>query len=310
MANVLERHIILVKIAHFPEKLSFTKFSLKEIPEFIDHNFWVPCENGINQKLLRDLDRILIKILFGSVESILYEKAIRQCEYFEKRAERKIKKVSEQFFLRRLKEALVQCGKQYTNKVLYSLYVNNTESFLNKLTCLVAANALEAFDLVNFNAECEDNQDLCKIKEKSNLPTKKVSLTIIKGSQINFQDTPIEDVSMSDTIHQYGYGDNIAGDKVMGNKINTQINNSQDLTQAAQDIKDLLTQLETDYDPTTPTGQTMMTAKLVESVDNNPTLKARVINALKEGSSTALEEAIDHPVVKPVVAALKGFIDA
>ena len=115
---------------------------------------------------------------------------------------------------------------------------------------------------------------------------------------------------MANTIHQYGSGDNIAGDKVLGDKIHTQINNSQDLTQAAKDIKTLLTQLETDYDPATPVGQTMMTAKVIESVDNNPTLKARVINALKEGGSTALEEAIDHPVVKPVVAALKGFMDA
>ena len=116
--------------------------------------------------------------------------------------------------------------------------------------------------------------------------------------------------TMGNTIHQYGSGDNIAGDKVMGDKINTQINNSQDLTQAAKDIKTLLTQLETDYDPTKPVDKAMMTAKVVESVDNNPTLKARVVNALKEGGSTALEEAIDHPVVKPVVAALKGFIDA
>ena len=116
--------------------------------------------------------------------------------------------------------------------------------------------------------------------------------------------------TMGNTINQYGSGDNIAGDKFMGDKINTQINNSQDLAQAAKAIKDLLTQLETDYDPTTPVGQTMMTAKLIESVDNNPTLKARVVNALKEGGSTALEEAIDHPIVKPVVAALKGFMDA
>lgn len=116
--------------------------------------------------------------------------------------------------------------------------------------------------------------------------------------------------SMGNTIHQYGSGDNIAGDKVLGDKIHTQINNSQDLTQAAKDIKTLLTQLENDYNSNTPVGPTMMTAKVVESVDKNPTLKARVVNALKEGGSTALEEAIDHPVVKPVVAALKGFVDA
>ncbi|MCY7286361.1 MAG: GTP-binding protein, partial [Cyanobacteria bacterium CAN_BIN43] len=111
-------------------------------------------------------------------------------------------------------------------------------------------------------------------------------------------------------IHQYGSGDNIAGDKVAGDKINTQINNSQNLAQAAQDIKALLTQLDQDYDRTTPTGQAMISAQAIATIEKNPTLKARIINALKEGGTTALEEAIDHPAVKPVVALLKGFMDA
>jgi hypothetical protein len=115
---------------------------------------------------------------------------------------------------------------------------------------------------------------------------------------------------MSNTIHQHGFGDNVAGDKVMGNKIGTQINNSQNLAQAAKDIKDLLDQLDRDYDRTTPTGQAMISAKTIEAIENNPTLKARVINALKEGGTTALETAIDHPAIKPVVAMLKGFMDA
>jgi hypothetical protein len=54
----------------------------------------------------------------------------------------------------------------------------------------------------------------------------------------------------------------------------------------------------------------MMSAKAIENIDKNPTLKARVVNALKEGGTTALESAIDHPAVKPVVAMLKGFMDA
>lgn len=115
---------------------------------------------------------------------------------------------------------------------------------------------------------------------------------------------------MSNTIHQYGSGDNVGGDKVMGDKIGTQINHSQNLAQAAQDIKELLDQLDKDYDSSTATGQAMMGAKTVEAIESNPTLKARVINALKEGGTTALEEAIDHPAVKPVVAMVKGFIEA
>lgn len=112
------------------------------------------------------------------------------------------------------------------------------------------------------------------------------------------------------TINQHGTGDNIAGDKVAGDKINTQINNSQNLAQAAQDIKALLTQLDQDYDRTTPTGQAMISAQAIATIEKNPTLKARIINALKEGGTTALEEAIDHPAVKLLVALLKGFMDA
>jgi hypothetical protein len=116
--------------------------------------------------------------------------------------------------------------------------------------------------------------------------------------------------TMSNTIHQYGSGDNIGGDKVMGDKIGTQINNSQNLAQAAKGIKELLNQLDQDYDRSTPTGQAMISAKAIESIDNNPTLKARVFNALKEGGTAALESAIDHPAIKPIVATLKGFMDA
>ena len=119
-----------------------------------------------------------------------------------------------------------------------------------------------------------------------------------------------ESEPMSNTIHQYGSGDNIAGDKVMRDKIGTQINNSQNLTQAAKEIKDLLNQLDQDYDRNTPSGQAMISAKAIEAIENKPTLKARVINALKEGGATALEEAIDHPAVKPLVAMAKGFMDA
>lgn len=129
-------------------------------------------------------------------------------------------------------------------------------------------------------------------------------------SEDRFEMVQNEDQLMSNTIHQHGFGDNIAGDKVMGDKIGTQINNSQNLAQAAKDIKALLDQLDRDYDRTTPTGQAMISAKTIEAIEKNPTLKARVINALKEGGTTALETAIDHPAIKPVVAMLKGFMDA
>ncbi|MFK8184710.1 MAG: COR domain-containing protein [Phormidesmis sp.] len=115
---------------------------------------------------------------------------------------------------------------------------------------------------------------------------------------------------MSNTINQYGQGNNYAGDNVHGDKIGTQINNSQNLAQATRDIKALFAELDQTHDKTTPSGQMMIAAKTVEAIEGNPTVKKRLINALKEGSATALEEAIDHPAIKPVVAAIKGYIDA
>ncbi|MEO1395444.1 MAG: COR domain-containing protein [Cyanobacteria bacterium J06634_5] len=115
---------------------------------------------------------------------------------------------------------------------------------------------------------------------------------------------------MSNTIHQHGQGDNFAGDQVHGDKIHTQINNSTDLTQAARDIKTLLTELDQQYDHTTADGQELIEAKAIKAIQGNPTLKKRVFNAVKEGSAAALESAIEHPVAKPVIATIKGFIDA
>ena len=115
---------------------------------------------------------------------------------------------------------------------------------------------------------------------------------------------------MSNTINQYGKGDNIGGDKVLGDKINTQINNSQDLAQATRDIKALFAELDQSHDKTTPAGQAMIYARTIEAIEGEPTVKQRLINAVKEGGAAAIEAAIEHPAIKPVVAAVKGYIDA
>ncbi|MEM9090126.1 MAG: COR domain-containing protein, partial [Cyanobacteria bacterium P01_F01_bin.53] len=115
---------------------------------------------------------------------------------------------------------------------------------------------------------------------------------------------------MGNTINQHGQGDNIAGDKVLGDKIHTQINNSTDLAQATRDIKALFAELDQSYDKTTPLGQTMITAKTIEAIEGDTTVKKRLINAVKEGGAAAIEVAIEHPATKPVIAAIKGYIDA
>jgi internalin A len=107
----------------------------------------------------------------------------------------------------------------------------------------------------------------------------------------------------------YVRGDKIMGDKVMRDKIGTQINNAPNLAQAALEIQALLDNLSETYNPNTETGQTKIAKDAIEQIEQNPTLKARIVNAIKESSYTALEEAIDRPVVKILIAAFKGFTE-
>ncbi|MBE9031956.1 hypothetical protein IQ266_19655 [filamentous cyanobacterium LEGE 11480] len=115
-------------------------------------------------------------------------------------------------------------------------------------------------------------------------------------------------------------GDKIAGDKVMGNKVQigtvqgdavagNKIVQSQDLAQAAKDIKTLLDQLSGDYDTSKQSGKMQLGAKILEVLESDVPMKKRFVKALKEGGTTALEEAIDHPLAKPVIAAVKGFLE-
>jgi internalin A len=108
-------------------------------------------------------------------------------------------------------------------------------------------------------------------------------------------------------ICQYGLGDNVGGDKIEGNKIDTQINNSQDLVQAAKDITDLLNQLSINY---STDGSRVLGSKAVDQVEKNPELKSRILRGVKAGGFAALEKMIDHPVAKFFIEGVKEVLKA
>ena len=64
--------------------------------------------------------------------------------------------------------------------------------------------------------------------------------------------------------------------------------------------------------PPTTTNKEKMTvvAEAVDQIESNPTLKARVINALKAGGTETLKEAIDHPLVNILMATIEGWQEA
>ncbi|MEO1396849.1 MAG: DUF2283 domain-containing protein [Cyanobacteria bacterium J06634_5] len=134
-----------------------------------------------------------------------------------------------------------------------------------------------------------------------------VGLTVI-GLKSRLEQTQ-EDMPMTTNIHQYGKGDNIAGDKVLGDKIQTQINNNPDLAQAARDIKALLNELSEEYNPTTAKGQSKIKDGALAQIRQNPQIKQRTLKALKSAGEEALEQAIQHPVAKVVVEGVKSFLE-
>ena len=160
-------------------------------------------------------------------------------------------------------------------------------------------------ELVSFNRKlqmgyylCSSNQSGCyDAMQSEHYGNSIIRLCRVLKDGINHKKLQviIQELIMGNSINQHGFGDNIAGDKVMGDKIDTQINNSQDLIQASKDIKDLLAQLSTDYPNDSPR---VLGAKAVDQVENSPELKSRILRGFKAGSFAALEKMIDHPVAK------------
>jgi len=136
-----------------------------------------------------------------------------------------------------------------------------------------------------------------------------------------FLNKPMNQQNGNNWIGDRVAGDKFTGDKVMGYKVQVgtvqgdvagnNIVNSQNLNQAAQDIKNLLEQLTIDY----PNDDTYTQAgRAIGAIKNNPTLKQRVGNAIKESGVTAVEKAIEaiteNPAAGVIIAGVKGFIDA
>jgi hypothetical protein len=81
----------------------------------------------------------------------------------------------------------------------------------------------------------------------------------------------------------------------------------QNLATAASEIQKLLDQLAQSYPNSTEA--TLVQAIQVE-IQRNPTLKARLINALKSGGVEALKAIFNHPFVSVPVETIKGFLEA
>ncbi|MGI2904914.1 hypothetical protein [Tolypothrix sp. VBCCA 56010] len=94
--------------------------------------------------------------------------------------------------------------------------------------------------------------------------------------------------------------------KNLGGIINNEAQ-TKSLAEAAEEIQLLLKRLEKTNPTTTEIEKLTVIAKATEAINENPALKARIINALKAGGTEAFKEAVDHPLVNILVATIEGW---
>jgi len=157
-----------------------------------------------------------------------------------------------------------------------------------------------------YRQQSEDFKDIAKMQAgKSSEVTVNMPEAPKEGTQ-NIFNAPV--ASFGNTGNQT----NVTG-VVKGNMIGTQTNyasEKQDLAAAAAEIQQLLEQLSQTYPTTTLPEKMTVATKAVEEIESKPKLKSRVVGALKAAGTEALKEAIDHPVVSVLVAAIEGWTEA
>ena len=80
------------------------------------------------------------------------------------------------------------------------------------------------------------------------------------------------------------------------------------LTETAEEIQQLLQQLEQSGSTETRASEMKVATQVIENIENNFTLRQRVIGVLKSSGTEAFKEAIKHPIANILVAAFQGWI--
>ncbi|MBD2603911.1 hypothetical protein H6G81_05025 [Scytonema hofmannii FACHB-248] len=106
------------------------------------------------------------------------------------------------------------------------------------------------------------------------------------------------------TQNFHGSATNVAGNVEGDFNVNQAKNN---LSEAAAEIQQLLNQLSQTY-PTTTTAEKMIVASVaIQRIENNHTLRDRILSALKTGGIQALGQMLNHPAATFAIAALEDW---
>lgn len=110
-------------------------------------------------------------------------------------------------------------------------------------------------------------------------------------------------------IQSGNFGVGVNSGKIDAHKLAGNINEAQkqSLTEVAREIQQLLEHLSQDYPTTTTPEKMSVITEAVDQIERNPTLKSKVISALKQGGAEALREAVNHPLINILLATIEGW---
>ncbi len=105
------------------------------------------------------------------------------------------------------------------------------------------------------------------------------------------------------------FGGGFGGEKQEGGTFYDYSSNpsNTNLAEAAAEIQQLLEQLSQTYPTETLPQKAVVAEEAIKQIENNSTLKERVVSAIKAMGVEALMEAIDHPVANVLRAGIEAF---
>lgn len=84
-------------------------------------------------------------------------------------------------------------------------------------------------------------------------------------------------------------------------------NQNQIVIETAAEIQKLLNHISETHSTKTTQEKMIIAAEVVDEIENSPTLKQRVVSAVKAGGIAAFENILTHPAAAITVAALEGW---
>ena len=165
------------------------------------------------------------------------------------------------------------------------------------------------------NMELQDKEEQNSLERSQNADITEIAKLLasrpINPINIENKNTMTEESKYNLSHAQFtgGFAETVEGNQIGGNINNYALEKKQSLVEAATEIRALLEELEKSYPTNTTTEKMIVAAKAIDCIESDPTLKHRVMSAVKEGGLKAFEKAIDNPIGAFVAGAIQGWQD-